>query len=60
MRRRLGAIHSDSIEDFVETAIKAENHEGVYYSGIIKKTTEKPTYYSVGSFDYDIESVSTR
>jgi hypothetical protein len=61
MRKRFGAIHSDTVDEFIEAALKAENKEGVYYSGVIqcpkKKNTERSSF---DNFDFKHSQASTR
>ncbi|CAD8199942.1 unnamed protein product [Paramecium pentaurelia] len=48
MRKRLGAIHSDSTEEYIQLAQTAWNKDLFYYEGNSKKQTQ-----NIGNFDFD-------
>lgn len=57
MRRRLGAIHSDSTDEFIETALKSEGKLNFYYNGNLKPKSKGPKpvkveVFKIDSFDY--------
>ena len=59
MRKRYGAIHSDTTEDFIASAILAEDHVSVYYTGIISKQNIVSDFKNL-DFDFQVDNLKTR
>lgn len=61
MRKRLGAIHSDTIEEFEKLAVETNNKSLIFYNypSFKQKTSHMVNQKLISSFDYTSDLLVT-